>query len=115
MEKKDLKELIYNINEDCLDIIRCYENIMKPRNWHAPEFSIGEDNHFRLEGMAFFARKIIQLIEDNYSCKLHEKLLEVIKPYMDDFTGYDEKEQEFDIVLAVKELLERKYQNVFRN
>lgn len=37
---------------------------------------------------------------------LYEDLLEVVQPYLSDFTGYDEKEQAFDIVQAVKELLE---------
>lgn len=36
---------------------------------------------------------------------LYADLLEVIEPYLSDFTGYDEKEQGFNIVLAVKELL----------
>lgn len=36
---------------------------------------------------------------------LYADLLEVIEPYLSDFTGYDEKEQAFNIVLAVKELL----------
>ena len=37
---------------------------------------------------------------------LYNDLLEVIQPYLGDFTGYDEKEQAFNIVQAVKELLE---------
>ena len=37
---------------------------------------------------------------------LYDDLLEVIQPYLGDFTGYDEKEQAFNIVQAVKELLE---------
>ena len=40
---------------------------------------------------------------------LYEELLKVVEPYLSDFTGYDEKEQAFDIVLAVKELLEERY------
>jgi len=38
---------------------------------------------------------------------LYEDLLEAIMPYMGDFTGYDEEKQEFNIILAVKELIER--------
>lgn len=38
---------------------------------------------------------------------LYEDLLEAITPYMGDFTGYDEEKQEFNIILAVKELIER--------
>ena len=37
---------------------------------------------------------------------LYDKILNVIQPYMGDFTGYNEEEQVFDIVQAVKELLE---------
>ena len=40
---------------------------------------------------------------------LYEELLKVVEPYLDDFTGYNEEEQAFDIVLAVKELLEERY------
>lgn len=36
---------------------------------------------------------------------LYADLLEVIEPYLSDFTGYDEEEQAFNIVQAVKELL----------
>lgn len=36
---------------------------------------------------------------------LYEKVLNVIEPYMSDFTGYNEEEGGFDIVQAVKELL----------
>lgn len=39
------------------------------------------------------------------SDKLYNDLLEVVKPYLSDFTGYDENEQCFNIALAVKELL----------
>lgn len=37
---------------------------------------------------------------------LYNDILKVIEPYMGDFTGYDEKLGGFNIVLAVKELLE---------
>lgn len=37
---------------------------------------------------------------------LYGDLLEVVQPYLSDFTGYDEKEQAFNIVQVVKELLE---------
>lgn len=37
---------------------------------------------------------------------LYDKILNVIEPYMGDFTGYNEEEQAFDIVQAVKELIE---------
>lgn len=37
---------------------------------------------------------------------LYSNLLEVIQPYMWDFCGYDEESQCFDIVLAVREILE---------
>ena len=45
---------------------------------------------------------------------LYDDLLEVVEPYLGDFTGYDEKEQAFNIVLAVKELLEESYGKVER-
>ena len=74
MEKKDLKELIYNIKEQCLDIIESYENTMKPKNWQLPDFNLDKERQLKLEGMAFFAEKINQLIEDTYSIKREEKL-----------------------------------------
>ena len=40
---------------------------------------------------------------------LYEELLKVVEPYLSDFTGYNEEEQAFDIVQAVKELLEERY------
>ena len=50
-------------------------------------------------------RKLRKVIK--HQDKLYEKLLEAISPYMGDFTGYDEEKQEFNIILAVKELIER--------
>lgn len=38
---------------------------------------------------------------------LYEELFEAIAPYIGDFTGYDEENQCFNIILAVKELIER--------
>lgn len=37
---------------------------------------------------------------------LHEDLLKELKPFLSDFTGYDENHNCFNIVLAVKEILE---------
>lgn len=39
--------------------------------------------------------------------KGYEELTEIVSPYMDDFTGYNELGGGFDIVLCVKELLQR--------
>lgn len=39
---------------------------------------------------------------------LYKDLLDVVEPHLSDFTGYDEKEGAFNIVLAVKELLEER-------
>ena len=39
---------------------------------------------------------------------LYEELLKVVEPYLSDFRVYNEKELAFDIVLAVKELLEER-------
>ena len=37
----------------------------------------------------------------------HDKLYNLVEPYLDgDFVGYNEEEQAFDIVQAVKEILE---------
>ena len=71
---------------------------------------IGEDfNSFLIEeNMYESADKIARNRVDEY-CKntsLYEKLLNVIAPYMGDFTGYNEEEQAFDIVQAIKEILE---------
>lgn len=42
----------------------------------------------------------------------HDKLYNLVEPYLDgDFVGYNEEEQAFDLVLAVKELLEEEYKN----
>lgn len=65
--------------------------------------------------------KLVHLVKENVSMKpnelglvyhpekrdLYGDLLEVVQPYLSDFTGYDEKEQAFNIVQAVKELLEK--------
>ena len=40
--------------------------------------------------------------------QLYEDLLKVIEPYLSDFTGYDEENQGFNIVFAIKELLEER-------
>lgn len=48
--------------------------------------------------------KQLKRLEQSHN-KLYDDLLEVVKPYLSDFTGYDEKEQCFNIVLAVKEIL----------
>lgn len=50
-------------------------------------------------------RKLRKIIK--HQDGLYEDLLEAIMPYMGDFTGYDEEKQEFNIILAVKELIER--------
>lgn len=64
--------------------------------------------------------RLVHLVKENVSMKpnelglvyhpekrdLYGDLLEVVQPYLSDFTGYDEKEQAFNIVQAVKELLE---------
>lgn len=50
-------------------------------------------------------RKLRKIIK--HQDGLYEDLLEAITPYMGDFTGYDEEKQEFNIILAVKELIER--------
>ena len=42
---------------------------------------------------------------------LHEELLKIVEPrLLDDFCGYDEKQQGFNIVLAIKEIIEAKEQ-----
>lgn len=43
---------------------------------------------------------------NNKQSTLYDDIMKVIEPYMGDFTGYDEKLGEFNIVLAVKELVE---------
>lgn len=64
--------------------------------------------------------RLVHLVKENVSMEpneiglvyhpekrdLYGDLLEVVQPYLSDFTGYDEKEQAFNIVQAVKELLE---------
>ena len=39
--------------------------------------------------------------------KGYAELTEIVSPYIDDFTGYNEKFGGFDIVLCVKELLQQ--------
>ena len=43
-------------------------------------------------------------VEEKMS-KGYAELTELVKPYIDDFTGYNEELGGFDIVLCVKELL----------
>ena len=52
--------------------------------------------------------KIDQLKAENEKMsKGYSKLTEIVSPYMDDFTGYNEELGGFDIVLCVKELLQQ--------
>ena len=51
-------------------------------------------------------QQIDTLKEDNEKMsKGYAELIEIVSPYIDDFTGYNEKLGGFDIVLCVKELL----------
>ena len=45
-------------------------------------------------------------VEDKMS-KGYAELTELVRPYIDDFTGYNEELGGFDIVLCVKELLQQ--------
>ena len=45
-------------------------------------------------------------VEENMS-KGYAELTELVRPYIDDFTGYNEELGGFDIVLCVKELLQQ--------
>ena len=57
----------------------------------------------------------IELYKENNQLKVNNEkmskgyaeLLEIVSPYIDDFTGYNEKLGGFDIVLCVKELLQQ--------
>lgn len=52
---------------------------------------------------------IIDLLkaENEKMSKGYEELTEIVSPYIDDFTGYNEELQGFDIVLCVKELMQQ--------
>ena len=45
--------------------------------------------------------------ENEKMSKGYAELTELVKPYIDDFTGYNEELGGFDIVLCVKELLQQ--------
>ena len=45
--------------------------------------------------------------ENEKMSKGYAELTEIVSPYIDDFTGYNEKLDGFDIVLCVKELLQQ--------
>lgn len=45
--------------------------------------------------------------ENKKMSKGYEKLTEIVSPYIDDFTGYNEELKGFDIVLCVKELMQQ--------
>lgn len=57
----------------------------------------------------------IELYKENNQLKVNNEkmskgyaeLTEIVSPYIDDFTGYNEKLGSFDIVLCVKELLQQ--------
>lgn len=45
--------------------------------------------------------------ENEKMLKGYEELTEIVSPYIDDFTGYNEELKGFDIVLCVKELMQQ--------
>lgn len=45
--------------------------------------------------------------ENKKMSKGYEELTEIVSPYIDDFTGYNEELKGFDIVLCVKELMQQ--------
>ena len=60
--------------------------------------------HFNIE----MAEQLDKLKKENEKMsKGYAELTEIISPYIDDFTGYNEKLDGFDIVLCVKELLQQ--------
>ena len=55
-----------------------------------------------------WAEKYNKIKADNEKMeKGYIELTEIVSPYIDDFTGYNEELQGFDIVLCVKELMEQ--------
>ena len=76
-----------------------------------------EDTKFKIFGnCGQFLMEDKPTYKEQLSCKTaeyekmakgYEELTEIVSPYMDDFTGYNELGGGFDIVLCVKELLQR--------
>jgi len=98
ISKEEISDSIWDIiKDDNLDINElcnsCRDKLIKELNWKENEYEESMINK-------------LNLIKNN--ADLHENLLEVIKPYLDDFTGYNEETHMFDIVQAVKEIIERK-------
>ena len=97
----------------------CYKKF-DSRNWEQEVVQAFIDTYTgqRLEDI----ERLVHLVKEYVSMKenelglvyhpekrdLYKDLLEVVEPYLGDFTGYDEKEQAFNIVQAVKELLEQR-------
>lgn len=67
-----------------------------------------------VQDISNLARQLEQLKTENEKMsKGYSKLTEIVSPYMNDFTGYNEELGGFDLILCVKELLEeaeRQYQ-----
>ena len=61
-----------------------------------------------LEETAELLQQLDQLKAENEKMsKGYEELTEIVSPYIDDFTGYNEKLKGFDIVLCIKELMQQ--------
>lgn len=55
-----------------------------------------------------WAEKYDQLKKENEKMsKGYEELTEIVSPYIDDFTGYNEEQCGFDIILCVRELMQQ--------
>ena len=107
----------------------CYYKQLKRKEQECEELEEERNEYFELmairtEVLAKIANKLgmnTGIIENNeLFCKIDQlkaenekmskgyaELTEIVSPYMDDFTGYNEELGGFDIVLCVKELLQQ--------
>lgn len=101
-----MKELHKNFEEkDKLHLI--IDRLLEASGYDT-NIASAEDFEDVYENMSYEKLQLYQLKADNEKMeKGYIELTEIVSPYIDDFTGYNEELQGFDIVLCVKELIQQ--------
>ena len=111
------KQIIDNISNFCL---ACYYDNKTNELVHIEQYNDNDTSiHSDIESYKYgynaeivkpeqLIRQLDQLKTDNKKMeKGYIELTEIVAPYIDDFTGYNEEQCGFDIVLCIKELMQQ--------
>ena len=111
------KQIIDNINNFCLV---CYYDNKTNELVHIEQYNDNDTSiHSDIESYKYgynaeivkpeqLIRQLDQLKAENKKMgKGYIELTEIVAPYIDDFTGYNEEQCGFDIVLCIKELMQQ--------